>query len=189
MGGAPYWYSHVTDFIRLAVLYNEGGVYVDTDVLVLKSFASLGNNVIGLQSMNKLNGAVMKFEKGSEYIKACLEEYIATYDPTVWNSNGPALLSRVRARPRFHRQPQLVRVLPPDAFYPFRGGRLIDELCFKSTAPAKRSKTLARIERHSYALHLNGRWSTQLVAQNGSVCDRLFAQSRIAATASRGHMS
>ena len=126
--------------------------------------------------MNKLNGAVMKFEKGSLFIRGCLEEYFATYDPAIWNWNGPALLSRVQAQPRFRQQPNLVRILPPDAFYPFRGGRNIAKQCFNRITRADRLRTLARIKRHSYAVHLNGRWSTRLVAQNGSVCQWLFEE-------------
>lgn len=34
----PYFYSHVTDVVRLALLYKEGGVYLDTDVIVTGPF-------------------------------------------------------------------------------------------------------------------------------------------------------
>jgi lactosylceramide 4-alpha-galactosyltransferase len=34
----PYYYSHVTDAIRLALLFKVGGVYLDTDVLVSSAF-------------------------------------------------------------------------------------------------------------------------------------------------------
>ena len=30
-------YAFVTDYVRLYILYNEGGIYMDTDVEVLKS--------------------------------------------------------------------------------------------------------------------------------------------------------
>lgn len=32
----PYYYSHVTDAIRLALLFREGGVYMDTDVVLTR---------------------------------------------------------------------------------------------------------------------------------------------------------
>ena len=32
----PYWYSHLTDVLRLALLWREGGVYVDTDVVLMR---------------------------------------------------------------------------------------------------------------------------------------------------------
>ncbi|KAJ1638817.1 nucleotide-diphospho-sugar transferase [Pavlovales sp. CCMP2436] len=34
----PYFYTHVTDVIRLALLFREGGVYVDTDVIIIRPF-------------------------------------------------------------------------------------------------------------------------------------------------------
>lgn len=34
----PYFYTHVTDVIRLALLFREGGVYVDTDVIIVRPF-------------------------------------------------------------------------------------------------------------------------------------------------------
>ena len=33
--------AFVTDYVRLYALYHEGGIYMDTDVLVKKSFDSL----------------------------------------------------------------------------------------------------------------------------------------------------
>eukprot|EP00727_Mastigamoeba_balamuthi_P000234 m51a1_g10207 hypothetical protein (822) ;mRNA; r:69323-77782 len=32
----PYWYSHQTDFLRFALLYKYGGVYSDTDSILLR---------------------------------------------------------------------------------------------------------------------------------------------------------
>lgn len=34
----PYFYTHVTDVIRLALLFRDGGVYVDTDVVLVRPF-------------------------------------------------------------------------------------------------------------------------------------------------------
>lgn len=32
----PYYYSHVTDAMRMALLFKDGGVYIDTDVIVVR---------------------------------------------------------------------------------------------------------------------------------------------------------
>ena len=37
-------YAFVSDYVRLYVLYNYGGIYLDSDIKVLKSFDSLLNN-------------------------------------------------------------------------------------------------------------------------------------------------
>ena len=93
-----YWYSHEADLLRLLVLYKWGGVYVDTDVILVKPVDSLKMNTLAWQDPNNisLSGAFMKFEKGNLYLKTCLnalniaEQYSATY----WGGSGPSLLTR-----------------------------------------------------------------------------------------------
>ena len=110
-----FWFSHETDLLRLCLLYGHGGVYLDTDVIVLKSFAAL-QNVIGYQEVagssllpvpnpkvtaylkgetTQVNGAVMKFEARHPFIGACLTEFLTNYKPRPWDYNGPLLLQRV----------------------------------------------------------------------------------------------
>lgn len=70
-------FAFVTDYVRLYALYNEGGVYMDTDVEVLKpideflkhkAFSSFENN-------NMIPTGLMAAEKGNEWIKDLLDEY------------------------------------------------------------------------------------------------------------------
>ena len=94
-----YWYSHEADLLRLLVQYKWGGVYVDTDVILVKPVDSLQMNTLAWQDPNNisLSGAFMKFEKGNLYLKTCLnalniaEQYSATY----WGGSGPSLLTRI----------------------------------------------------------------------------------------------
>ena len=43
----PYYYSHVTDAIRLALLLRVGGVYMDTDVLLTRPLQLIGGSSSG----------------------------------------------------------------------------------------------------------------------------------------------
>ena len=88
----PYFYSHVTDAVRLALLFRVGGVYLDSDVIVTRPFrlaaeggVQLGRrqptgremhplrNALGIESYEglgglhgpTLNGAVMAFDRGA----------------------------------------------------------------------------------------------------------------------------
>nr|CAD1844374.1 unnamed protein product [Ananas comosus var. bracteatus] len=61
--------QNLSNLLRLLLLYKFGGVYVDADVLVLRSFARL-RNAIGAQTLDpatgswsRLNNAVMVFDK------------------------------------------------------------------------------------------------------------------------------
>ena len=70
-------FAFVTDFVRLFALYHEGGIYMDTDVEVLKpldvflthrAFSSFENN-------NKSPPGLMAAEAGNPWIKDLLDEY------------------------------------------------------------------------------------------------------------------
>ncbi len=70
-------YAFVTDYVRLYALYKEGGIYMDTDVEVLKplddflkhpAFSSFENN-------NKVPTGLMASQKNNKWIKDLLDYY------------------------------------------------------------------------------------------------------------------
>ncbi len=74
------------DFIRLYAIYHYGGVYLDGDVLVYQSLASLLNDkmfigrensihIDGKKTENYLTSHCFGAEKGNEYIAKCLSYY------------------------------------------------------------------------------------------------------------------
>lgn len=72
-------YAFAADYIRLYALYNYGGIYLDTDVEVLKSFDDLLHLPYILGKENTQHGieaAVLGAEKGAEWIKLCFDYYI-----------------------------------------------------------------------------------------------------------------
>lgn len=72
-------YAFAADYIRLYAIYNYGGIYLDMDVEVLKSF----NDFLQLNSMlcfentpnDELEVAAFGAEKGSPWIKDCMNHY------------------------------------------------------------------------------------------------------------------
>ena len=128
----PYWYSHVTDFLRLFLLYTYGGWYLDTDVVVLRPLDGL-EDVIGRQAPDEVteqnatvlylngSGSVMHFCKNSSFVKWALMEFLSAYKAHVWGANGPELLSDLVSRIRDCKenfQNCHVKVLPVQAFQP-----------------------------------------------------------------------
>ncbi|XP_043689650.1 uncharacterized protein At4g19900 [Telopea speciosissima] len=92
-----FYSTHYSELVRLAALYKYGGLYLDSDILVLKPLSSL-NNSVGLEDQvaeSSLNGAVMAFRKLSPFLMECLREFYSTYDDTQLRWNGANLLSRV----------------------------------------------------------------------------------------------
>lgn len=68
----------LTDYVRLDVLYNEGGVYMDTDVKLIKSLDNLveKGNFMSFEKVGRVNtGVGFASEKGNSIIKENLDYY------------------------------------------------------------------------------------------------------------------
>ena len=107
----------MTDALRYVFLYQYGGVYLDTDVVLLQPLPTLsetkqvleslglgkvgGVGILGAQrrslhSPTAVNGAVAVFyEAKSPFLWKCMETLIVDYDPQEWISVGPGLLTTV----------------------------------------------------------------------------------------------
>ncbi|WP_303187413.1 glycosyltransferase family 32 protein [Phocaeicola coprocola] len=71
-------YAFAADYIRLYALYTYGGIYLDTDVEVLRSFDSLLDLKYFIGKENTPHGieaAILGAEKGTIWIKTCLAHY------------------------------------------------------------------------------------------------------------------
>ena len=70
-------YAFASDYIRFYALYNYGGIYLDADVEVLKSFSPLLSRkyIIGEEAGGDIEAAVIGSEKGAEWTKKCMDYY------------------------------------------------------------------------------------------------------------------
>ena len=71
-------YGFVTDYFRLKIVYENGGIYLDTDVEVLKSLDELLHlkAYFGFENDEHINtGAGFGAEKGCSILKAMMEQY------------------------------------------------------------------------------------------------------------------
>ncbi|KAE8671628.1 Lactosylceramide 4-alpha-galactosyltransferase, putative isoform 1 [Hibiscus syriacus] len=148
-GSVPL-FNHLSDLIRLAVLYKYGGVYFDTDFIFLKDLSGL-RNAIGAQSIN--------------------QEYATTFNGNRWGHNGPYLVSRVMERLRDNPEYSNITVFPPKAFYPVDWIKLAK--LFKKPETEADSKwtddTVADISSESYVVQLWNKRSRGLKIEEGSV--------------------
>lgn len=80
-------YAFVSDYIRLYALYNEGGIYLDSDVKVIKSFDSILHEraFIGYESGGRLGPWLIASEPGNPIIKELLDYYT---DKSFYKRNG-----------------------------------------------------------------------------------------------------
>lgn len=70
-------FAFVTDVVRLFALYHEGGIYMDTDVEVLKSYDPFLHHVAfsGFETNKTFPTGTMAAEKGSVWAKELLDQY------------------------------------------------------------------------------------------------------------------
>ena len=73
---AKKW-AFVTDYVRLYALYHVGGIYMDTDVEVIKKIDPFLSNVAfsGYESDGLISTAIMGSEKYGEWIQFLLNDY------------------------------------------------------------------------------------------------------------------
>ncbi|KAH6931124.1 hypothetical protein HPB50_022248 [Hyalomma asiaticum] len=100
-GGAlhrsPYAMSHLSDFLRYVTLWKRGGVYLDTDVIVMKSLRGIRNSAFyqSREAGASVGSAVLFFDKHHPVLATLIEECARFYDPLWWNTCGPKTLSRL----------------------------------------------------------------------------------------------
>lgn len=70
-------YAFVSDYVRFFALYNYGGIYLDSDIEVKKSFDDLLDKkfFFGYEYEGLPEAAVVGAEKGLDWIKQCLDWY------------------------------------------------------------------------------------------------------------------
>lgn len=91
-------YAFVSDYVRLYALYYEGGIYLDTDIEVLKTFDNLLNQdyFIGYEHYNVVGTGVIASIKGGKFIKNFLDLYqtksFINDDGTINNTPNTRLL-------------------------------------------------------------------------------------------------
>ncbi|KAF5728928.1 putative Alpha 1 4-glycosyltransferase family protein [Tripterygium wilfordii] len=178
--------QNLSNLLRLALLYKFGGIYIDTDVIVLKSLAKLRNS-IGAQTINletgkwsRLNNAVLIFDKQHPLLFKFIEEFAFTFDGNKWGHNGPYLASRVvkriDGRPGFN-----FTVLPPSAFYPVNWSRI--RSLFRGPRDKVHSKwlhtKLDQIRKESFAVHLWNKQSRKMKVENGSIIGQIMFVSSV----------
>ncbi|MCQ2520974.1 MAG: glycosyl transferase [Lachnospiraceae bacterium] len=147
-------YAFASDYVRLWALYNYGGIYLDSDIEVLKSFDELLNNkaFTGFESPDRIAAWIFASEKNNPIFKKFLDDYEGrrfvlgngVYDLTpnpVPITN--ALIDRGLRLDNTYQELEDITIYPMDYFCPFNPYRSEGD-CFTD---------------HTYANHhFNGEW-------------------------------
>ncbi|XP_047406175.1 lactosylceramide 4-alpha-galactosyltransferase isoform X2 [Sciurus carolinensis] len=149
----PYLLPVLSDAARIALLWKFGGIYLDTDFIVLKNLRNL-TNVLGTQSRYVLNGAFLAFEPRHEFLALCMHDFVAHYNGWIWGHQGPQLLTRVFKKWCSIRSLQEshtcrgVTALPREAFYPIAWQN------WKKYFEEVRPEELPQLLNATYAVHV-----------------------------------
>ena len=158
--GGKYWYAHESDLIRLLVLYKWGGVYIDTDVILVHSFDNLKLNKLVWHDLGGtgLNNGVMMFEKDHTFLRDCLKEFALTYRSDDWSYNGPRLLTRILGKWKdanglYQQNGSDVQIMEKNAFYMFSFD-VVEEQCFQDTSESSFAEHMKTMKEKAYGVHL-----------------------------------
>uniref|UniRef100_A0A8D0BJN8 Lactosylceramide 4-alpha-galactosyltransferase n=1 Tax=Salvator merianae TaxID=96440 RepID=A0A8D0BJN8_SALMN len=173
----PYFLPILSDACRITIMWKYGGIYLDTDFIVLKNLNNL-TNVLGTQSKYLLNGAFLSFEPKHKFIKLCMQDYVANYNRWIWGHQGPQLFTRVFKQwcsvhsLQSSKSCKGVTTLPREAFYPIRWQD------WKKYFEPMNSSELPKLFNKTYAVHVWNKKSqgTQLKISSKALLTQLYFQ-------------
>jgi hypothetical protein len=163
---AHFRYAHESDLLRLVVLSRHGGIYLDTDLLLLRPLDDvvLSNPVLGVEYFNdpmresktfggiRLNNAFMGFpEPHHPYLDWIMQRVEESYNPKEWAAIGPDLITegynamQPEVQDTFH-------LVPPRGLYPLHWA-LAHSVLNPDRAQVDREWPQA-IRNESYGIHL-----------------------------------
>ncbi|KAJ1691904.1 hypothetical protein LUZ63_016059 [Rhynchospora breviuscula] len=169
---------HYSELIRLAALYKYGGIYLDSDVIVFKSIGAIQNSIgmsDQIEGNTTFSGAVMAFEKNSDFVMECLREFYSTYDDSRLRWNGADLLTRVINKLKSKNQFN-VKILPSFQFYPISSSNITSYFAEPSdeTEMVEQDILFKRIIEESSAFHLWNSITSSLVPEPKSLIERIL---------------
>ena len=95
---SQYYVSHLSDVLRILILEEFGGVYLDLDALVIRPLPH-DENFIGLNEIGfndyEVNGGVMKFQMNNLILQELIFGLSNYFDGNYFAANGPQLITKV----------------------------------------------------------------------------------------------
>ncbi|WP_295914126.1 glycosyltransferase [uncultured Bartonella sp.] len=135
-------WAYVADYVRMKVLYNHGGIYLDTDVTASKSFDPLTSESLfmGFQSPTEVNGAILGGIKHHPFLKSMLDYYEKNEIFKGPRHLLPEIMTYILKRDYnfapfdSRRAPDVTRlsdiiIYPEETFYPFRYDEKFTDKC------------------------------------------------------------
>ncbi|KAJ3015145.1 UNVERIFIED_CONTAM: hypothetical protein HDU68_012865 [Siphonaria sp. JEL0065] len=111
--------------LRLALVHNYGGIYLDLDIISLNP-VSAGKRMVAMQDPKSMNNAFLSLEKGDQFAWWLMEEFVRGFKGNIWGRNGPEVVIRTfnkYCKPKEKAAPKseckTIKVIPANQIYPF----------------------------------------------------------------------
>jgi hypothetical protein len=144
IAGKPVkWGEHACDYLRVNILLQEGGIYLDADVVCIKPFDDLldFDCIMGLEYSGKttwgLCNATILAKKGSEFLRLWKDNYDAHYINDSWNTDSVIVPYDLAVK-----NPKTIRTASPDFFFKYPWDSHGFTMMFKAVAPVDYAYTL-----------------------------------------------
>uniref|UniRef100_A0A1B6DZ23 Alpha 1,4-glycosyltransferase domain-containing protein n=2 Tax=Clastoptera arizonana TaxID=38151 RepID=A0A1B6DZ23_9HEMI len=155
--------SHASDVLRYLTLWKFGGVYLDLDVVVIRSLKNM-LNFAGAESGEDVAAGVLSFshdKNGNDMALSCLTELKKDFRGYDWGYNGPGVITRMlkkkcQTKQIQHMTPETCNgftVYAPNYFYPVPWRQW--NLYFDSNSLNSTMRTI----HNSYAIHVWNKFS------------------------------
>ncbi|XP_046449013.1 lactosylceramide 4-alpha-galactosyltransferase-like isoform X3 [Daphnia pulex] len=148
---------HLSDYIRVLTLLKGGGMYMDLDIITLKSLdEKLLRNffLFETEEMKLLSNSVLHLERGHWLIDEMIQRLVKYYDPNEYMWHGPSMISNIMSRKCGVKRGQPnsnnctdVHILPHYNFAPISNNGW--EILFGDATPDR----LAQVTNGSYGVH------------------------------------
>lgn len=110
-------WAFVADYMRMLALYKYGGIYLDTDMEIIKNLDPLldMNSFAGYESDGQVSAGLIACKAGDEFIKSCLNYMDAEAErgPLAYTSI-PRIMQSI-----LDKGDNKIDIFPTDYFYPY----------------------------------------------------------------------
>lgn len=106
--------AHKADWVRMNVLYNKGGIYLDIDTICVNPWKHLLNRdvVLGKEVPNGICNAIMFTKPKSDFFKLWLDKYESHFNTNGWREASIELPEKLSKK-----FPNLITLKEPDVFF------------------------------------------------------------------------
>jgi len=178
----PYWYSNESNLLRICLLLTIGGVYLDTDVILVNSLIDLpDNSMSGREGGNFICSAMIFRKPGNLFLAASLNNFVQYYNGRDWGNNGPRVFRRTSVSHSHlicsdaNSAMCWLKPLPNSVFQPVHY-KSWAKVCLSENCPV--DDDAKQLLRSSRGVHMNNQVTGTFVADqiyvSNSLCDQLM---------------